>query len=208
MPRIRWADAFGWDALIVRALGSGDAGRRRLDQRFPHSGGPGSAGVSGARPASPAAGQCFLPGWKTLEAVRALLNGQSGLDMDHPLSKLVTDDMPRFRPKDLDQPRLGRWSAGSLAGTCDKGRYLTLEQAQRLHGVYIGVLESMNERLPMKLSTPASLEASGFVAREFLPDASHIPAVELKRFYDSVAMILADTAKQERADERAARKAK
>jgi hypothetical protein len=199
----RWADAFGWDALIVRALDpamlvDGDLisdflTQVGLDPRAP---------AVRDLPRQPRAN--ISPGWRTLEAVRALFAGHSGLDLGHPLRRLVTDDMPDSR-----KTRIGRAGAvvgGELGWNLDRGRYLTLEQAQNLHDIYVRVLDALNERLPTKFPTPASLEASGFVAREFLPDASHIPAAELKRFYDSVA-VLVDTAEQERADEKAARKA-
>ena len=199
----RWADAFGWDALIVRALDPAMLVEGDLISDF--------LSQVGLDPQAPAVRD--LPrqpranvsaGWRTLEAVRALFAGHSGLDMDHPLRKLITDDMPLSR-----KVRIGNAGAvvgGELGWNLDKGRYLTLEQAQSLHGVYIGVLEALNERLPTKFPTPASLEASGFVPREFLPDASHIPAEELRGFYDSVA-VLAGAAEQEKAAERTARKA-
>jgi hypothetical protein len=199
----RWADVFGWDALIVRALDpsmlvDGDLisdflSQVGLDPRTPEV---------RDLPRQPRAN--VSPGWKTLEATRALFAGRSGLDMDHPLRRLITDDMPRKTRTRIR--KAARVVGGELGWNLDRGRYLTFEQAQILHDVYIRVLDALNERLPTKIPTPASLEASGFVAREFLPDASHIPAAELKGFYDSVA-ILADTAEQEKADERAARKA-
>jgi hypothetical protein len=200
----RWANAFGWDALIVRALDpamlvDGDLISDFLTQ-------------VGLDPTSPAVRDLprqpranVSPGWRTLEAVRALFAGDSGLDTDHPLRRLITDDMPDSRKTRIG--RAGRVVGAELGWNLDRGRYLTLEQAQKLHDVYVRVLDALNERLPTKFPTPASLEASGFVAREFLPDASHIPAAELKRFYDSVA-VLVDAAEQERADEKAARKAK
>jgi hypothetical protein len=200
----RWADVFGWDALIVRALDSAMLVDGDLISDFLTQVGldPQAPAVRDL-PRQPRAN--VAAGWRTLEATRALFAGHSGLDVDHPLRRLITDDMPLSRKARISNA--GAVVGGELGWNLDKGRYLTLEQAQNLHGVYIGVLEALNERLPTKFSTPASLEASGFVAREFLPDASHIPAAELKGFYDSVAMILADTSKQERADERAARKA-
>jgi hypothetical protein len=199
----RWADAFGWDALIVRALDPAMLVDGDLISDFLTQVGldPQAPAVRDL-PRQPRAN--VSPGWKPLEAVRALFTGHSGLDMDHPLRRLITDDMPLSR-----KTRIGNAGAvvgGELGWNLDKGRYLTFEQARILHDVYIGVLEALNERLPTKFPMPASLEASGFVAREFLPDASHIPAAELKDFYDSVASLV-DTAEQERADERTARKA-
>ena len=199
----RWADVFGWDALIVRTLDPAMLVEGDLISDF--------LSQVGLDPRAPAVRDLarqpranVSAGWRTLEAVRALFAGHSGLDKGHPLLRLIKDDMPLSR-----RARIGNAAArvgDELGWNRDKGRYLTLEQAQSLHGVYIGMLEALNECLPTKFPTPASLEASGFVAREFLPDASHIPAPELKAFYDSVAESLADTAKLKRADERTARK--
>jgi hypothetical protein len=199
----KWADVFGWDALIVRALDpsllvDGDLISDFLTQ----------VGLDPQAPAVrdlPRQSQANIaPGWKTHEAVRALFAGHSGLDLNHPLRRLRTDDMPGSWKTRI--AKAGRTVGGALGWNLDKGRYLTLEQAQYLHGVYIGVLEALNERLPTKFPMPASLEASGFVAREILPDASHIPAAELKDFYDSVASLVG-AAEQERAARKAAKKA-
>jgi hypothetical protein len=200
----RWADVFGWDALIVRALDPAMLVDGDLISDFLTQVGldPQAPAVRDL-PRQPRAN--IAPGWKTVEAVRALFAGDSGLDTDHPLRRLITDDMPVRRKFRIAQA--GRTVGEELGWNLDKGRYLTLEQAQSLHDVYVRVLDALNERLPTKFPAPASLEASGFVAREFLPDASQIPAAELKGFYDSMA-ILADTAEQERAARKAAKKAK
>ena len=199
----RWADVFGWDALIVRALDPSLLVEGDLISDFLSQVGldPRALAVRDL-PRQPRSN--VSPGWKTLEATRALFAGHSGLDMDHPLRRLITDDTPRKTRTRIR--KAGKAVGAKLGWNLERGRYLTLEQAQYLHGVYIGVLEALNERLPTKFPAPASLEASGFVAREFLPDASHIPAEELREFYDSVA-ILAGAAEQEKAAERVARKA-
>jgi hypothetical protein len=199
----RWADAFGWDALIVRALDPATLVEGDLISDFLTQVGldPRAPAVRDL-PRQPRAN--VSPGWRTLEAVRALFTGHGGLDLGHPLRRLITEDMPIYRKARI--AKAGEVVGGELGWNLDRGRYLTFEQAEILHGAYIGVLEALNERLPTKFPAPASLEATGFVAREFLPDASHIPAAELKGFYDLVA-VLVDAAEKERAAEKVARKA-
>jgi hypothetical protein len=180
----RWADAFGWEALIVRVLDpallvGGDLITDFLSQ-------------IGLDPASPLIRNLprgprvnVSPGWKTLEAVRALFDGGGGLDERHPLASLMAADLPDFRKK-----RIG-WAAevvgGELAWNLDRGRYLTMAQAQWLYDAHLKVLDALNARLQCDLPPPPSLEARGFVARDFMPDASHIPAAELKDFHDRLA---------------------
>jgi len=179
----RWADAFGWDALVVRVLDpamlvGGDLITDFLSQ-------------IGLDPESPLISN--LPrrprvnvsaGWKTLEAVRALFNGRSELDEDHPLARRVAADPPDFRKKQIGVA--AEVVGGELGWNLDRGRYLTLAQAQWLHDAYRGVLNALNARLACDLPPPASLEARGFIAREFMPDAGRIPAATLKDFYGMV----------------------
>jgi hypothetical protein len=201
----RWADAFGWDALVVRVLepamlAGGDLITDFLTQ-------------VGLDPQSPALSGLLRqprvnvsPGWMTLEAVRALFSGRGGLDGSHPLVRLIADDLPDFRKKRIGVA--GEVVGDELGWNVDRGRYLTLDQARRLHDAYVGVLDALNARLPGKLPPPESLEARGFVAREFMPDVSHIPAAALKGFYDSMAIQAATEAQRALAAKKAAKAAR
>lgn len=200
----RWADAFGWEALVVRVLDPAMLLGGDLITDF--------LGQIGLDPESPLISN--LPrrprvnvsaGWKTLEAVRALFSGRSGLDEDHPLARLVAADLPDFRKK-----RIGVAAeavGGELGWNLDRGRYLTLAQARWLYGAYLGVLDALNARLPCELPPPTSLEARRFIAREFMPDAGHIPAAALSDFYDRVATQVETEARRAQMAKKAAKKA-
>jgi hypothetical protein len=199
----RWADAFGWDALAVRVLdpallAGGDLVTDFLRQLDLDPAAPALTALA-RRPRLNVS-----PGWMTLEAVRALFAGRSGLARDHPLARLLSDD-----PADFERKRIGvagEVVGGELGWNRDRGRYLTWDQAQTLYDANIGLLEALNAHLPVGLPPPASLDARGFVPRDFMPDARHIPPAALKEFYDAMAVQADTEAKRAAAAKRAAKK--
>ena len=84
-----------------------------------------------------------------------------------------------------------------------QGRYLTRAQAQLSLDTYVGAIAALNRRLSEKLPPPPGLEARGFVEREFLPDATHIPTDELRAFYDDLGDRLARLRRSDIAAQRA-----
>ena len=177
----RWASSFGWDNLHVRPLVpselvNGDIiddflsiiGVDLTDERLRGMSREGRRNVS--------------PGWRVLEGVRALQDESHGLPENHPILTLVKNSG-------------GRRTLGNLAmvvgenmgWNADKGRYLTHAQAEYCHVLYGSSVRELNKKLKTPLSLPQDLDASGFVAREFLPSAQHIATRELNEFYDRIA---------------------
>jgi hypothetical protein len=193
----RWANAFGWKNLQVRVLDpahlvNGDLiddllavcgvtsqnDRCRLRQ----------TGVQNA-----------APGWRVLEATRALCNGDHGLEPNSPLRRKIEK---KREDKDF-RIRLGYCAenAGDMRGwNADRGRYLTRFQAQHCYETYRQTVSLLNEKLPYKLPLPANLDSRGFREREFLPDVSHIPPRELRGFYDDLWTLLRKNMAEEKPD--------
>ena len=78
-----------------------------------------------------------------------------------------------------------------MGWNADRGNYYTREQAEAVLGTYSASITALNDRLPLALPAPTSLEARGFTPRTFLPDASRIPPRDLRTFYDFLAARLA-----------------
>ena len=85
-----------------------------------------------------------------------------------------------------------------MGWTEDRGLYLTRSQAERCLEVFRASVSAMNEYLPEQVPLPLDLDARGFVEREFLPSAAHIPRIELREFYDQVAELVAAQKKIQR----------
>lgn len=191
MPRVdffdtitRWADAFGWESMQVRILDrahllNGDLLDDLLD-------------VCGVEPDSNSEElvrtgvRNTAPGWRVLEATRALRTRPVIRALSkHPLRREVDN---KIGARDIGR-RLVKCAeaAGEMRGwNSDRGRYLTWDQARRCHETYRGALLRLNEKLPQPLPVPDALDERSFCAREFLPAASHIPRRELSAFYDDV----------------------
>jgi hypothetical protein len=201
----RWADAFGWEAIVVRVLDPAMLVGGDLISDFLTQVGldPASERLSGL-PRQPRVNASA--GWMTLEAVRALFGGDSGLSGDHPLMRHITAGMPDFRKKRIGMA--GEAVGGTIGWNRDRGRYLTLDQAARLHEAHLEMLASFNAHLPYRLPPPADLDARGFVARPFMPDASHIPPVALENFYDAVAVHVETEARRNASAKKAAKAAR
>ncbi len=191
----KWAHNFGWENVRVRLLDSAHLINGDLIDDFLTTIGV-DAGDPRIRSLPRRERVNEASGWKTLEATRALFSGRHGLDDHHPLSVYVTDRTPGgdgAGPRRAAGKRFEKFAVevADLWGWKDKGRYLTRPQAQRCLDIYNESLRQLNERLAGKLPPALDLDARGFVEREFLPDASHIPPDELRAFYDAVWSLMA-----------------
>lgn len=184
----RWAKAFGWENLFVRSLEHSDLLNGDLIDDF--------LAVCGAVEGVDKLGlvrtgvQNTSPGWRVLEAVRALIDGRHGLRANHPLHEIAGLKLRRGVSEarrrgfllgecaiQVGEPR--RWNA-------ERGRYLTREQAQACLDIHCRSVVLLNRKLDRKLSLPRTLGEREFSAREFKPDVSQIPREELNSFYDDL----------------------
>ncbi len=176
----RWALVWGWKSINVRLLDrehmlNGDliddfmaaAGVDVEDSRYRALQRPKSANVS--------------PGWKVIEALRALYGGEHRLAADHPLIS---------SPRNLSDTRIIRSCAQDvgdrLGWNADRGVYLTQAQAEQCAEVFAESLEDLNARISNPAPSPAGLDETGFKERDFLPDATLIAPAELRGFYDEL----------------------
>ena len=182
----RWAEAFGWNNLCVRSLQRSDLLRGDLiDDFLSVCDAPDGVDKLVLRRTGV---QNVSPGWRVLEAVRALAGGRHALPANHPLQKIAGQKLKwsvsEFRPQgfllgecaaQVAEPR--RWNA-------ERGRYLTRDQAQDCLNIYRRSVVELNRKLSRGLPLPPTLDERGFPAREFMPDVSQIPRKELNSFYD------------------------
>jgi len=193
----RWARAFGWENLCVRSLERSDLLNGDLIDDF--------LAVCGVTDGADKLGlartgvQNTSPGWRVLEAVRALVDGRHGLPPDHPLHKIAGLKLRRGVAESRRQGfllgecaiRVGeprRWNA-------ERGRYLTRAQAQACLDTYCRSIIALNRKISRKLPLPRTLDEREFCAREFMPDVSQIPRSELNSFYDDLWDVFRDSAK-------------
>jgi hypothetical protein len=177
----RWADAFGWANLRVRVLDrdhllNGDLVDEFLSIIGLDPAGEAAQGLQRTGPAN------VRPGWKVLEAIRALYGGRHGLPDGHALANVT---LHTYEQKILIGRRARKIGA-DMGWNDDRGQYLTRKQAQRCLDVYRTAIEAMNDRLPRKLPMPLDLEQRGFQEREATPDIAQIPPAELRAFYDKL----------------------
>jgi hypothetical protein len=179
----RWADAFGWSSLQVRVLDPMHLFNKDLiDDLLAVCGVTHQEDKAGLKPTGI---QNAAPGWRVIEATRALYNGLDGLRPTHPLKRRIECN----RGDKNFRMRLGSCAeeAGDIRGwNADRGLYLTREQAQQCYEAYRETVSRLNEKLPQKLPPPADLQTRAFRERQFLPGASHIPPNELSAFYDDI----------------------
>lgn len=184
----RWGGAFGWDTLRVRSLDTAHLFNGDLIDDFLYSSGidPDQtemrAMLRGQRANESS-------GWKALEALRALFGGQSGLADNHPLVQRVQQTLQSPRDLKRQKKNIGLAAeavAAEIGWNQDRGRYLTLAQAERLQRDFASNIQALNDHLTVKLPTPPDLDARGFAERDFLPCAQYIPTAELSSFYEAV----------------------
>jgi hypothetical protein len=179
----RWADAVGWENLQVRVLEPAHLLNGDLVEDFLHVCGV-TIATGTLRLIKPGI-QNAAPGWRVLEATRALRSGCHGLPPTHPLPSMIREN----RKKKEFGIELGECAAaaGERQGwNSERGQYLTRDQAQHSYETYRENVLRLNERLSQKLPMPPDLDARGFSGRDFLPDVSRISPRELSAFYDEV----------------------
>ena len=176
----RWADVFGSDSLKTIALGP------RLIEDF-----VAAAGLPMQAVALPLPGVVnFASGWRVLEAMRSFHKGAHRLPVDHPINRLAAAcaglDRVSAHPHHVRLETAARSVGDAMGWMADRGAYLTTEQAQWCAKTYDDAVLAMNDHLGCELPLKAGLASRDFVAREFLPNASMIPAADLRAFYDAV----------------------
>jgi hypothetical protein len=179
-----WASTFGWDSLRIRLLDRRHLVNGDLADDFLAITDIDPLGVDAQRLQRPGIANAS-PGWRVQEAVRALYDGGHGLPATHALGALEERDQEQRKIIGRCSRRLGEkrgWNA-------DRGRYLTLGQAQRCLEMQRASIAALNVNLSTRLPDPLDLEARGFVEREFMPAAAQIPAADLRAFYDELAIL-------------------
>jgi hypothetical protein len=179
----RWADAFGWESLRVRPLDPAHLLNGDLIDDF--------LSLADVDPADPTVKALVRPGmanvnpgWRVVEAIRALYDGRGGLPRDHPLARAAS-----YTREERDRLAEFAIRLGAERGwNDDKGRYLTREQAQRCLETHQLSIHKLNRHLAVKLPKAPELDERGFVPRDQPPDASRIPQSELRAFYDALAL--------------------
>jgi len=176
----RWAGVFGWPSMEVRLLHprhllNGDLLDDFMALAAPdiRIGAPGGPERTSPRNIS--------PGWKTVEAIRALYSSAPVLADNHPLASAVQ--------KRESQKLIGEAARklGDLRGwNKDKGAYMTSEQAEFCLEKYRAAITSFNRHLSRKLPLPNEFDAAGCRERVRPPAADMIPASELREFYDDL----------------------
>ena len=176
-----WADAFGWESMRIRMLDRRYLLNGDLLDDFMSAVGL-DINSEGVRALSRSGPVNQSPGWRVVEAIRALYMGTSGLPADHPLA-----DCRRFSDRQRKALGANAMDLGrDLGWNKDRGNYLTQEQAEMCLATHKASIRKLNNFLPEPLPPPETLEARGFVRRERLPTAKLIPADELRDFYDQL----------------------
>jgi hypothetical protein len=178
-----WGDAFGWDRLSVRILDRRLLLNGDLIDDFLAGVGVDPKGCDFQRSEKVDVANAS-PGWRVLEAVRALFGGGHGLPSAHPLANCGASDQDERKLIG----RIARQLGEDLGWNADRGRYLSRAQAQHCIEIHSEAITSLNEFLAEGLPQPLDLTTRGFIAREFMPEANQIPAQELRAFYDQLAV--------------------
>lgn len=176
----KWALAWGWRSIRVRLLDpnqmlNGDllddfmntAGLDLSDRRYEALKRPGSANVS--------------PGWRVVEAMRALFSDGHQLPVTHPLVADVRT------PNDIRVMRACAVNVGTKMGwNAERGVYLTRAQAERSCQMFTEAVNRLNLRLATPIPPPFGPADADFKGRQFLPSPEQIEAAERRDFYDEV----------------------
>jgi hypothetical protein len=172
-----WASAFGWASLRLRYLHRDHLFNGDLIDDFLAQAEIEDRGLTRAPPEN------VTPGWKVLEAVRALFANRRQLPPDHGLRGAM--DYGREQRRVLGNVAM---AVGERCGwNADRGRYLTRAQAKRCHAIFTQATSALNRAAGSSLPIPEA----DFGGRPFLPSAARIPADDLRAFYDEVAIELA-----------------
>jgi hypothetical protein len=184
----QWAAVFGWENLHVRLLDRRHLLNGDLIDDF--------MAIIGLDMNAPAASMLTrpgivnaAPGWKILEALRALFGGKHRLGKRHPLSQLVHPDLVSYQRKLIGLKGI---EIGERYGWTDKGLYLTQSQALQCDSQFREAIEALNRSLKTGLPPPDDIGLRDFQPRDFMPKASRIPAEELRGFYDELGRTLAE----------------
>ena len=177
----RWASAFGWDALRIRVLESqyllnGDLVDDFLTLADVDPDGPSVRAME--RPGL----VNVTPGWRVLEALRALYGGWHGLDGDHRLANADDHDLDLRQDVGLCAIEIG----DRMGWNADRGDYLTQAQALTCLDTYSAAVAAINRVARDPVPAPHSLDARGFEPRRQRLDASLIKPKKLRAFYDKL----------------------
>jgi hypothetical protein len=175
----RWADVFGWHQLRVRLLDIKHLVNGDLIDDFMAVCDLDLASVQESIRRRPRISNTS-PGWKTLEALRALFSAGDVSDLGYASgAKLKLKERKEIGKRAI---KVGN----ELGWNDEKGYYLTRAQAQVCLEIFRSSIEALNECLPEPIPVPIDLESRGFRDREFLPDVGHIPTEELRSFYKGI----------------------
>jgi hypothetical protein len=181
-----WAAAFGWEALRVRLLDPAHLLNGDLIDDF--------LALADIDPEAPITRSMarpgivnVTPGWRVLEALRALYGGWHGLGGDHVLAGAADHDRDLRQDVGFCAIEVGE----AMGWNADRGRYLTREQARACLNVYAKSLAAINRRAGDTVPMPADLVARGFEPRRRLLHSSLIKPERLRVFYDKVGRRLA-----------------
>jgi hypothetical protein len=176
----QWACVFGWESMCIRLLDRQYLMNSDLVDDFLATLGMDIVRVQQLSFKRPGISN-VSPGWRVLEAVRALFNGLHGLPAKHPLTAAARQN---GRSRILGNIAM---KVGERRGWNDeRGYYLTRAQAQECLEIYRRAITALNELLPEKLPSPLDLETRGFRERDFMPDASFIDCADLQSFYEEL----------------------
>lgn len=176
----KWAHVFGWSSMNVWALDSRallngdllDEFMALLSTEIRVGAGDGPRRTESRN---------ISPGWKTVEAVRALYSGTSILVENHPLVVAL----PELGPRQIIGKTANK--VGEQYGwNSDKGRYLTREQAEICYEKYSLAIDSFNAFLTRKLPSPTVPDPKTFRIESYSPRADMIPKAELEEFYEDL----------------------
>ena len=179
----QWANAFGWASLRVRLLAPDQLVNNDLIDDFLCQLDI-DVDEMWAQSLYRRGSMNVTPGWRVVEAIRALYSGRADLPDHHPLAEASDYS-------DAQRRAIGHLAieiGGEIGWNADRGRYLTLEQAEWCNESFAASIRKLNNFISVKLPLPPTLDEQGFVPRREAPDASHIPGAELRDFYDSLAI--------------------
>ena len=176
-----WASAFGWESLRIRVLEPQHLRNGDLIDDF--------LALADIDPDCPDARSLarpglvnVTPGWRVLEALRALYGGWHGLGDDHYLADAAQHDRDRRQDVGLSAIEVGQ----RLGWNAERGNYLTHEQASACLDTYAKAVDAINRCAMDTLPTPPSLAERGFEPRRQVLHSSLIKPKKLSAFYDRV----------------------